>query len=82
MNNETWKDVEGYDGIFQISSLGNVKRVKSPSGKYLMCKPLKVYKHKNGYSGISLWKTEQEQDVELIGWWLRHLLTKRMITKR
>jgi hypothetical protein len=56
MSNEVWKDIKGYDGTFQISSLGNVKRVKSPSGKYLVCKLLKVCKHKNGYSGISLWK--------------------------
>ncbi len=29
MNKETWKDIPKYEGIYQVSNFGNVKRVKS-----------------------------------------------------
>ena len=35
--NEIWKDILGYEGIYQISNLGNVKslpREKLMNGKY------------------------------------------------
>ena len=25
MENEVWKDIEGYEGLYQVSNLGNVK---------------------------------------------------------
>lgn len=28
MNNEIWKDIEGYGGLYQVSNLGNVKNIK------------------------------------------------------
>lgn len=30
---EIWKDIQGYEGLYQISNLGNVKSLKGPSGK-------------------------------------------------
>ena len=38
---ETWKDVVGYEGIYKVSNLGNVKRI----GKIHLCN----YKYQNGY---------------------------------
>ena len=35
-NNEVWKDIPKYDGVYQVSDLGNVRRVKACSiGKNL-----------------------------------------------
>lgn len=35
---EIWKDIEGYEGIYKISSLGRVKSFKRyPKGKILKC---------------------------------------------
>ena len=55
---EVWKNINGYDGTFQISTFGNVRRMKSPSGKTLIgIKNLKTYKNPtNGYVSIALWK--------------------------
>lgn len=46
---EEWKDIKGYEGLYQVSNLGRVKRVKT--GRIL--KPLK---HTNGYSMVNLSK--------------------------
>ena len=46
---EIWKDVEGYEGLYQVSNLGRVKRITT--GRVL--KPLK---HANGYLGVKLSK--------------------------
>lgn len=45
MTEEIWKDIEGYEGLYQVSSLGRVRRVKSLKiGKILKpCKNLKGY---------------------------------------
>lgn len=46
---EIWKDVEEYEGLYQVSNLGRVKRVKT--GRIL--KPLK---HPHGYLNVGLSK--------------------------
>ena len=33
-NNEIWKDIPGYEGIYQVSSLGRIKRLRFINGKY------------------------------------------------
>lgn len=38
MKNEVWKDVAGYEGMYQVSNFGRVKRLKN--GKEKMLKPL------------------------------------------
>lgn len=47
--NEVWKDIEDYEGIYQVSNLGKVKRVTS--GRIL-----KHLKHTGGYSMVTLSK--------------------------
>ena len=64
MNNlEIWKDIEGFDGAFQISSLGNVRSVDryvSWFNGYALCKrfqkggPVKQRINKRGYYVVSL----------------------------
>jgi hypothetical protein len=49
---ERWKDIEGYNGIYQVSQFGNVRSFnKSEEGKLL--KPGKIA---NGYLGVNLYK--------------------------
>jgi len=53
---EIWKDIEGYEGIYQVSSLGRVKRLKG-----VRCKEdrfIKYYLNK-GYCFIFLWKNNK-----------------------
>jgi len=52
---EEWRDIAGYEGLYQVSNSGNVKVVKSfhstKNGKLFQLKP-----GANGYVRISLWK--------------------------
>ncbi len=52
--NEDWKDIVGYDGIYQVSSCGNVQS-KAKCGKY---KSIKCIKSKGGYLLIRLYKNK------------------------
>ena len=57
---EVWKDIQGYDGLFQISNLGNVKRKQKT---YFCCNNTKrVLKERlivgdiaRGYKRVELW---------------------------
>jgi hypothetical protein len=56
---EIWKDVVGYEGLYQVSNLGNVKRlsVNKLNGRFFsICKEkiLKDKKNKYGYVNITL----------------------------
>ena len=42
MEEEIWKDIKGYVGLYQISNLGKVKNINTE-------KILKSYKRKDGY---------------------------------
>jgi len=53
MNTEIWKDVCGYEGLYQISSFGNVRRTTE---KYKRMRTMKFMKSKRGYLRIMLWK--------------------------
>lgn len=46
---EEWKDIEGYEGLYQVSNLGRVKRVTT--GRIL-----KPSKHTKGYYRVELYK--------------------------
>jgi hypothetical protein len=46
---EKWKDVVGYEGVYQVSTIGRVKRIDS--GKIL-----RIAIRKDGYATVSLWK--------------------------
>ena len=48
---EIYKDIEGYENLYQISNLGNVKSFQT--GKEKILKPNKT---KKGYLRIELWK--------------------------
>ena len=50
---EIWKDISGFEGLYQISSLGRVKRVLASSGA-----KLRILKHKTNtpYDRVLLYK--------------------------
>lgn len=50
---EMWKDIKGYEGLYQISSLGNVKGKRG--------KLLKPQKREHGYLGVDLYDKNHKQ---------------------
>jgi len=59
--NEIWKDIFGYEGAYQVSNFGRIKRLKIKGDKILDFhslpeKLLKPYENGNGYLGTSLFK--------------------------
>lgn len=60
MYKEIWKDIEGYDGKYQISNLGRIKSFKQ--GKERM---LKQAIDKNGYSKVVLWKNNKGKNYNV-----------------
>lgn len=52
MEIEIWKDIKGYEGIYQVSNLGRIKSLNFNQQKYE--KILKPQKAKHGYYLISL----------------------------
>lgn len=51
---EIWKDIEGYEGIYQISNIGNVKSLSNKFARKERI--LKQKLDRNGYKSISLCK--------------------------
>jgi len=55
---EVWKDIPNYEGMYQVSNLGNIKNVKK--GK------IKIpNKNKNGYLYIDLWKDNKNKKMTI-----------------
>ena len=55
--NEIWKDIENFEGLYQISNLGNVKALRKISGFLILKeKLLKPTLKSNGYIQIDLCK--------------------------
>lgn len=60
---EIWKDIEGYEGYFQISNFGKVKSVqriiwiegKKPRYKNIRERILKTWKNNSGYEMVALY---------------------------
>lgn len=65
---EIWKDVVGYEGIYKVSNLGNVRRVSSFRGvnkMYLGCYNLKGLDNGKGYLRIKLTMYNKSKRVML-----------------
>ena len=59
---EIWKDIKGYEGLYQVSNLGNVRSLdrykKNNKGKYLQRGVVLKKNHdKDGYSIVGLYKS-------------------------
>ena len=55
---ETWKDIQGYEGHYQISDMGNVRSLKSN-------KNLKPAIDKDGYLLVGLWKDNKKKTFKV-----------------
>lgn len=72
-NKEIWKDIKGYEGVYQISNLGNVKsigrKIIHASGFYTKKSKIRKLKINNkGYLEIALFNNKK------IEYWLLHRL--------
>lgn len=57
---EVWRDIPGYAGIYQVSNLGNVKRLAGNNGRYFQREHLlKTTIGKNGYLHVTLTKNSK-----------------------
>lgn len=50
--NEIWKDIEGYEGIYQVSNYGRIKSLHNKFGKKELI--MQTHKKRNGYNQIRL----------------------------
>lgn len=56
LKNEQWKDIDGYDGMYQVSDLGRVRSLK-----YGKVRVLRFGKNHKGYLQISLYKDRKRK---------------------
>ena len=56
LKNEKWRDVYGYDGMYQVSDLGRVR--SKYSGEW---KVMKARKRLDGYLSVDLWKNGKKK---------------------
>lgn len=59
LNNEVWKDIEGYEGLYKISNLGRVYSVKRKKVKQLSVND------KRGYIGVWLFKDGKRTHISV-----------------
>ena len=62
---EIWKDIKGYEGLYQVSNLGRIKsfpRIGTQTKKERIKKFVKSF---NGYYRVSLWKNGKSQVVSV-----------------
>lgn len=55
MDKEIWKDIEGYEGKYQVSNLGRVRSLVDSNGNKRI-KILSYNKHPQGYLKVNLWR--------------------------
>ena len=69
IDNEHWKDIDGYDGMYQVSDLGRVRSRKS--GEWIVRKSAK---NKDGYLTVCLFK-----DNKVNGFFVHRLVASAFI---
>lgn len=58
LESENWKEIDGYDGMYQVSDLGRVRSFKFGKVRVLMAS-----KCINGYLKVGLWKDGKQNSV-------------------
>ena len=58
--NEQWRDVDGYDGMYQVSDLGRVRSLK-----YGKVKVMKQGKNRKGYLFVNLHRYGKQKNVSV-----------------
>ena len=72
---EIWKDIEGYEGLYQIDNMGNVKSLKDRYGNYRE-KILKPGKDKGNYLQVDLHKNGKRKT-----YYVHRLVAETFLTK-
>lgn len=64
---EIWKDVEGYEGLYQVSNLGNVKRIRFINKNVNVIRERsKAQKiRKDGYLEVALYKNSNGKSIQV-----------------
>ena len=57
LSHEQWKDIDGYDGMYQVSDLGRVR--SRYSGEWRV---MKAIKRRDGYLSVDLWKNGKKKN--------------------
>lgn len=57
---EEWKDIQGYEGLYQVSNLGNIKSLSNKSN-HKRAKYLIQNKNKGGYKKVYLYKNHKRE---------------------
>lgn len=60
-NNEIWKDIPGYEGLYQVSNMGQVKSLGN-GGTHKNVKILKPGMTSKGYLNVVLWKNGKKKN--------------------
>jgi hypothetical protein len=58
---EEWKDINGFEGLYQVSNLGNVRRYYAYKKTYRILKPVL----RNGYHAVSLSKNDKSKSFRV-----------------
>ena len=66
LENEVWRDVDGYDGMYQVSDLGRVRSLK-----YGKVRVLKPQKDNGGYLFVNLYRDRK----------MKHFLVHRLVAQ-
>ena len=62
INMEIWKDISGYEGLYQVNKSGDIKSVERIiDGKKINQRILKKSKDKQGYFIVHLWKNNKRE---------------------
>ncbi len=73
-NKEIWKDIPEYEGSYQVSNYGRVKRLEhiTPNNIRLSEKISTQFKNQNGYMIVILSKMEKENSSKFTGLLHKH----------
>lgn len=56
---EIWKDIDGYEGLYQVSNLGNVRSLNWKNTGFV--RNLYLKPHNKGYLQVELWKNSERR---------------------
>lgn len=63
---EIWKDIKGYEGLYQISNFGRVRSLeRKVKGRKYRRKFLSIQKNKNGYQKVGLYNSPNHKSISI-----------------
>ena len=65
---EEWRDILGYEGLYQISNLGRVKSLPKFSGNRMLEENIMAQHECRGYMKVNLCKDKTVKLISLMKW--------------